>query len=144
MQLGTEKSSQLFLAWLVPFFIVFVQNWLGFEISAAKFAPKSALGVFSCNVAQERFFACQNQVAHRADRFAGVNLKVLVAVVGRAVRLIAHAANKPPVRFHNLITNFFGSRRWNPSRDGQDQRVACKFQVALVPCQKRVALEFFY
>ena len=88
-------------------------------------------------MAQERIFACQNQVAHGADRFARGNLKVLVAVVGRAVRLIAHAANKPPVKFHHLITNFFGSRRWNPSRDGQDERVACKFQVALEPCQKR-------
>jgi hypothetical protein len=99
------------------------------------------VGLF--HVPQERIFACQNQVADRAGRLARVNLKVLVAVVGRAIRLIAHAANEPPIRFHHLITNFFGSRRRNPSRDGQDQRVACKFQVALVPCQERVALEIF-
>ena len=63
-----------------------------------------------------------------------MNRKVLVAVVGGAERLMTHGAKKPPIKFDDLIPNFV--RWWNPSGDEQGQRIACKFQVALVPIQE--------
>jgi hypothetical protein len=76
----------------------------------APFAPNNAqvLG----HVSAERNRAPQNLVAKAASRVAHVSLKVVGAVIARAVRLVAHAANETPATLVNLkITRLPGVRR---------------------------------
>jgi hypothetical protein len=77
------------------------------------------------NVVFERFLVRQNLVADAAGRVAQVDLKVTHAVLSRAVRLVAHAANESSITFVKLPR-----RIGRPSLDWRIERTTCKFQVA--------------
>jgi hypothetical protein len=98
---------------------------------------KSLIAHFAPNTAQvlryvprERLLVGQNFVTHAASCAAQVDLEVCIAAPSRAVRLTAHATNKPPITFDNLIGRQFIPS--SPSWYGRGQVVACKFQLGFV------------
>jgi hypothetical protein len=97
--------------------------------AVAQLAPNAAL-VFR-QVVHERVLVGQHLAADAAGRGAQVHIEMTHATRSVAVRLLAHAANEPPVLFHYHIGRKFSAR--HPSLEGRRQVVvaACKRQVVL-------------
>jgi len=101
---------------------VTLQIIVGGKSLVAYIAPNTAQ-VFGY-VSRERALVGQHFIAHSASGVARVNLEVRVAAPSRAVRLLAHTANKPPVTLDYLIGRQLSPG--GPSWNGPGQGIACK------------------
>jgi len=122
--LRTEIGLSAFGRALVP-----IEFGVVNEGAVAPIAANAALVLGQ--VVHERVLVGQHLTADAARRGAQVHIEMAHATRAVAVRLLAHAANVPPVLLHYHFGRQFSAR--HPSVGGRRQRVvaACKRQVVL-------------